>query len=93
MTFVKKSYRKGTLVVLFGIVWGSVHLPCHGGVSQDDLLSMLKEMEDVVINLRRRHHTSRIVIGSNLNVSLAPSPEGWTGSYIHSNANGAGVEL
>ena len=50
---------------------------------------MLKEMEDVVINLRRRHHTSRIVIGSDLNVSLAPSLEGLTGSRIHSNANGA----
>ena len=34
---------------------------------------MLKEMEDVVINLRRRHGTSRILIGSILNVSLAPS--------------------
>ena len=30
---------------------------------------MLKEMEDVVINLRRLHHTSRIVIGSDLNVA------------------------
>ena len=46
-------------------------------------------MEDVVINLRRRHRTSRIVIGSDLNVSLAPSLEGLTGSLIHSNANGA----
>ena len=51
--------KKYTFVVLFGTVWGSVHLPCHGDVTQDDLLSMLKEMEDVVINLRRRHHTSR----------------------------------
>ena len=50
---------------------------------------MLKETEDVVINLRRRHRTSRIVIGSDLNVSLAPSLEGLTGSRIHSNANGA----
>ena len=50
---------------------------------------MLKVMEDVVINLRRRHRTSRIVIGSDLNVSLAPSLEGLTGSRIHSNANGA----
>ena len=40
---------------------------------------MSKEMEDVVINLRRRHHTSRIVIGSDLNVCLAPSREGLTG--------------
>ena len=67
-------------VVLFGTVWGSGHLPCHSDVSQDDLWSMLKEMEDVVINLRRRHHTSRIVIGCDLSVSLAPSLEGLTGS-------------
>ena len=78
-----------TFVVMFGTFWGSVHLPWHGDVSQDDLWSMLKEMEDVVINLRRRHHTSRIVIGSDLNVSLAPSIEGLTGSRIHLNANGA----
>ena len=44
---------------------------------------MLKEMEDVVINLRRRHHTSRIVTGSDLNESLAPSLEGLTGSRVH----------
>ena len=50
---------------------------------------MLKEMEDVVINLRCRHRTCSIVIGSDLNVSLAPSLEGLTGSRIHSNANGA----
>ena len=50
---------------------------------------MLKEMEDAVINLRRRHRTSRFVIGSDLNVSLAPSLEVLTGSRIHSNANGA----
>ena len=36
-----------------------------------------------------RHRTSRIVIESDLNVSLAPSLEGMTGSRIHSNANGA----
>ena len=54
---------------------------------------MLKEMEDVVINLRRRHRTSRIVIGSDLNVSLAPSLEGLTGSRIHSNANGGTISL
>ena len=81
--------KRYTFVVLFGTVWGSVHLPCHGDVSQDDLWSMLKEMEDVIINLRRRHRTSRIVIGSDLNVSLAPSLEGLIGSRIHSNANGA----
>ena len=57
--------KRYTFVVLFGTVWGSVHLPCHGDVSQDDLWSMLKEMEDVVIYLRRRHRTSRIVIGSD----------------------------
>ena len=89
---------------MFGTVWGSVHLPCHGDVSQDDQWSMLKEMEDVsqddqwsmlkemedvVINLRRRRRTSRFVIGSVLIVSLAPSLEGLTGSRIHSNANGA----
>ena len=85
----KVSLKKYTFVVLFGTVWASVHLPCHGDVSQDDLWSMLKEVEDVVINLRRRHHTSRIVIGSDLNVSLAPSLEGLTGSRIHPNANGA----
>ena len=71
--------KRFTFVVLFGTVWGSVHLPCHGDVSLDDLWSMLKEMEDVVINLRRRHRTSRIVIGSDMNVSLAPSLEGLTG--------------
>ena len=81
--------KKYTFVATSGTVWGSVHLPCHGDVSQDDLWSMLKEMEDVVINLRRRNHTSRIVIGSDLNVSLAPRLEGLTGSRIHPNANGA----
>ena len=81
--------KRYTVVVVFGTVWGSVHLPCHGDVSQDDLWSMLKGMEDVVINLRRRHRTFRIVIGSDLNVSLAPSLEGLTGFRIHSNANGA----
>ena len=47
------SSKRYTFVVLFGTVWGSFHLPCHGDVSQDDLWSMLKEMEDVVINLMR----------------------------------------
>ena len=64
-------------------IWNSVHLLCHGDVSQDDLCLMLSEMEHVVINLRRRHHTSRIVFGSDLNVSLAPNLEGLTGS-LHS---------
>ena len=49
VTFVKKVLSKRyTLVVLFGTVWGSVHLPCHGDVSQDDLWSMLKEMVVVI---------------------------------------------
>ena len=88
VTFVQKVLsKKDTFVVLFGTVWGSVHLLCHGDVSQDDLWSMLKEMEDVVIN--RRHRTFIIVIGFDLNVSLAPSLEGLTGSRIHSNANSA----
>ena len=76
--------KKYIFVVMFGTFWASVHLPCHGDVSQDDLWSMLKEMDDVVINLRHRHHTSRIVIGSDLNVSLAPSLEGLTGYRHHS---------
>ena len=46
----------------------------------DDLCLMLSEMEVVV--------TSRIVIGCDLNVSLAPNLEGLTGSRIHPNANG-----
>ena len=50
---------------------------------------MLIGMEHVVINLRRRHHTSRIVQGSDLNVSLAPKLEGLTGSRIHPNAKSA----
>ena len=50
---------------------------------------MLSEMEHVVIGLRRRHHTSRIVIGSDLNVSLAPNLEGLTGSCIHPKTNDA----
>ena len=85
--------KKYIFVVLFGTVWGSVHLPCHGDVSQDDLWSMLKEMEDVVINLRRRLHTSRIVIESDLNVSLAPSLKGLTGSRIHPSAKRCIVSL
>ena len=87
VTFEKILSKRYIFVVLFGTVWGSVHLPCHGDVTQDDLWSMLKEIEDVVINFRCRHHTSRIVIGSDLNVCLAPSREGLTGSRIHPNAN------
>ena len=62
---VRKSVfsKKYTFVVMFGTVMGSVHLPCHGDVSHDDLCSMLNEMEHVVIDLRRRHQISRIVIG------------------------------
>ena len=69
----KVSLKRYTFVIQFGTVWGSVHLPCHGDVSQDNLWSMLKEMEDVFINVRRRNRTSRIVIGSDPNVSLAPN--------------------
>ena len=32
--------KRYTFVVLFGTVWGSVHLPCHGDVSQEDLWSI-----------------------------------------------------
>ena len=81
--------KKYTFVVMFGTIWGSVHLPYHGDVSQDDLCLMLSVTEHVVINLRRRHHTSRIVIGCDLNVSLAPNVEGLTGARIHPNANSA----
>ena len=52
--------KRYTFVVLFGTVWGSVHLPCHGDVSQDDLWSMLKEMEDVVITSLEGSTGSRI---------------------------------
>ena len=55
----------------------------------DDLCLMLCEMEHVVFNLRRRHHTSRIVIGCDLSLSLAPNLEGLTGSRIHPNPNSA----
>ena len=34
--------KKYTFVVLFGTIWRSVQLPCHGDVSQDDLWSMLR---------------------------------------------------
>ena len=81
--------KKYTFVVVFGTIWGSVHLPCHGDVSLDDLCLMLTDMQHVVINLRCRYHTSRIVIGSDLNVSLAPNLDGLTGSCIHPNANSA----
>ena len=39
----KFLYRKKYIfVVLFGTVWGSVHLPCHCDVTQDDPWSILK---------------------------------------------------
>ena len=83
----KVLLNKYTFVVLFGTIWGSVHLCCHNSdATQDDLWTMLKEKEDVIINIRR---TSRIVIGSDLNVSLAPCREGVTGTRIHPNANRA----
>ena len=69
---------------MFGTIRGSVHLPCHGDVSLDDLCLMLSEMEHAVVNLRRRHHTSRIVIGCDLNVSLAPNLSGLKGPRISS---------
>ena len=72
--------RKYTFVVMFWHQLGSVHLPCHGDVALDDLGLMMSEMEHVVVNLRRRRHTSRIVIGCDLNVSLAPNLEGVDGS-------------
>ena len=81
--------KKYTFVVMFGTIWGSVHLPCHGDVSLDDLCLMLSEMAHVIVNLRRCHHTSRIVIGCDLNVSLAPNLEGLIGARIHPNANSA----
>ena len=74
--------KRYTFVVMFGTVWGSVHLPYHAVVSQGDLWLMLKEMDGVVINLRRHHRTSRVVTGCDLNVSLAPSLEGLTGSVF-----------
>ena len=58
--------ERHSFVVLFGTVRGSVHLLCHGDVSLDDVWLMLREMEDVAINLRRRYRTSRIVIGHNI---------------------------
>ena len=45
--------------------------------------------KQVVINLRRRHHTSRTVIGCDLNVSLALSLEGLRSTRIDPNVNGA----
>ena len=81
--------KKYTFIVMFGTIWCSVHLPCHGDTSFDDLCLMLSEMEHVVITLRRRHHTSKMVFGCDLNVSLAPNLEGLTGSRIHPNANSA----
>ena len=78
MMCVSVSSPKSTpFVVMFGTIWGSVHLPCHGDASLDDLCLMLSEMEHVVVNLRRRHNTSIIFIGCDLNVSLAPNLEGF----------------
>ena len=84
------SFRKKyTFVVMLGTIWCSVHLLCHGDVALDDLCLMLSEMEQAVVSLRRRHHTSRIVIGCDLNVSLAPNLEGLAGPRIHPKPNGA----
>ena len=73
---------------MFGTIWGSVHLLCHGDVALDDLCLMLSELEHAVVNLRCRHHTSRI-IGCDLNVSLTPTLKGLTGPRTHPKANGA----
>ena len=35
--------KKYTFVVLFGTIWGSIHLLCHGSISVDDLCLMLVE--------------------------------------------------
>ena len=35
--------KKYTFVVMFGTIWGSVHLPCHGVASLDDFCLMLSE--------------------------------------------------
>ena len=80
--------KKYTFVVMFGTIWGSVHLLCHGDVALDGLCLMLSEIEHAVVSLRRRHHTSRIVIGCDLNVSLAPNLEGLTGPRTHSKHQG-----
>ena len=90
---VTKSYRKSTFLSFCMALSGvqSIFLVMGMSPKMIYLWSVLKEMEDVVINLRRRHQTSRIVIGSDLNVSLAPSLapslEGLTGSRIHPIAN------
>ena len=67
VTFVKKSYRKGTLLSFCWALSG---------------VRFIFLVMGIVINLRRRHRTSRIAIGSDLIVSLAPSLEGLTGSVI-----------
>ena len=69
--------------------WGSVHLPCHNSdATQGDLVDDV-ERDGGCHHLRRHHRTSRIVIGSDLNVSLAPCREGVTGTPMHPNANSA----
>ena len=90
----KVMSKRYTFVILFGTIWGSVHLPCHSSdCTKDDLSLLLKEMEETIINLRRRHHTSRVVIGSDLNVSLARCRERVTATRIHPNANRALAQL
>ena len=45
----KVMSKKNTFVVLFGTIWGSVHLPCHNiDCTQDHLLTLLKEMEETI---------------------------------------------
>ena len=74
---------------MFGTIWGSVHLLCHGDVALDDLCLALSEMEHAVVSLRRRHRTSRIVIGCDLKASLASNLEGLTGPQIYPKPNDA----
>ena len=44
--------KKYTFLVMFGTIWGSIHLPYHGSISVDDLCLMLNEME------QSRHQSS-----------------------------------
>ena len=54
--FVKIMSKRYFFFVLFGTIWGSIHLPCHSSdARQDDLWTLLNEMEETIINFRRRH--------------------------------------
>ena len=88
--YVSVSFRKSTRLLSCLAPSGVLFIfPVMVMYALDDLCLMLSEMEHAVVNLRRRHHTSRIVFGCDLNVSLAPNLEGLTGPRIHPNANGA----